>query len=767
MKKMVIVWVALMALACQSPKEFSFSEEDINLVPKPQEMHLSKGHFEFTEETIFVAPDSLKVAFQILTEKFKTASGWGYIKNIQRNNPKNLASVTLLVDKNLLPEQYHLISKKEGISITASDYQGFVYGLQTIKQLLPKEIESQKVVKTDWVIPALEIIDKPQYKWRGLMLDVSRHFFEKEYVLKTIERMSALKINKLHLHLMDNEGWRIEIKKYPKLTEVGGWRVNQEDKHWNARTMNDPNEKGTYGGFFTQEDIKEIVAYAQIHGIEVIPEVEMPAHTMSAIAAYPELSCHKRQIAVPSGGVWPITDIYCAGQEETFTFLENVLEEVISLFPTKYIHIGGDEATHTEWEKCPKCKETMQKNGLKNAHELQSFFIKRINKFLQSKNKQLIGWDEIVEGGLPENAIVMVWRGNGIVTKAAEQGSQVILTSQGYIDQYQGLPDNEPLAIGGYLPMSRIYKEAFEENKLTEKEKEKVLGVQANLWAEYIPNEKHSEYMLFPRLLALSEVFWTPEKDRNWEDFMKRAQVFFPRFELQGINYAKSIYQVKPTIENKEDKAILSLESEFPNADIRYWLNETDISQAEKYNQSIEIDKTTIYNTAVFIDNKPFKIHTDTITFHKAVGKQVSYQPTYHKRYQGQGDKTLTNIVRGTKNFHDKQWLGWLVTSPEIVLDLEKETEISRVELGAMENQGSGIYFPTKITLLCSSDGKKYEKIGEINRPYAVNGYILLKDFSFEFAKKSARFIKIEVQNLGHPPKGGDAWLFIDEVRVF
>lgn len=767
MKKYLFLLPILLAFACQSPKEFSFSEKDINIIPKPVSQELWQGHFEFSSETIFVVPDSLKSVLEPLTEKFKTAAGWDFSKNIKTENPKNLPSVTLFVDKNLLSEQYTFTSKKESILITASDYQGFTNGLATLRQLLPKEIENQSITKTNWVIPSLQITDKPQYQWRGLMIDVARHFFSKEYILKTIDRMHLLKINKLHLHLLDNEGWRIEIKKYPKLTEIGAWRVNQEDKHWNERTTNDPNEKGSYGGFFTQEDIKEIVAYAQKYGIEVIPEIEMPAHTMSAIAAYPELSCHKRPIAVPSGGVWPITDIYCAGQEETFSFLQDVLDEVISLFPSKYIHIGGDEATHTEWEKCPKCKARMKEHNLKNAHELQAYFIKRIDKYLKTKGKNLIGWDEIVEGGLPENAVVMVWRGNNVASKAIEQGSKVILTSQGYIDQYQGLPDNEPIAIGGYLPMKRIYNEAFEENKLSEVEKTKILGVQANLWAEYIPNEKHSEYMIFPRLLALSEVFWTPEKSRNWEDFMARCQAFLPSLDVMGINYAKSMYQVKSTISEKNNKIILSLESEFLDKDIRYWIDNQPIKEAKRYTQPIEINKTTIIKSAGFIDEKPNVIQNDTIVFHKAVGKSVRYAPTYHKSYQGQGDGTLTNIVRGTKNFHDKQWLGWLVDSPSIVIDLENETEISKIVVGAMENQGSGIYFPKKITLSVSFDGKNYQKISEINRPYAVNGYILLKDFAFEIEKQNTRFIKLEISNLAHPPKGGDAWLFIDEVQVF
>ncbi|WP_392447378.1 beta-N-acetylhexosaminidase [Capnocytophaga canis] len=760
---------AILLMGCHEKKNFHFNEDDLLLIPKPEQVVLNNGFFEFTAETKFIANDSLHPAIKLITDKFHRASGWDFSKNTVTDSDVKFNFVQLIVDENLPKEGYSFSSDSDKILISASDYRGFVYGLQTLRQLLPKEIESQKITTIDWVIPSVKINDTPQYEWRGLMLDVARHFFPKEYILKTIDRMAMLKINTFHFHLLDNEGWRIEIKKYPKLTEVGAWRVGQFDQHWNARVTNDPNEKGTYGGFFTQEDIKEIVAYAAKYGITVVPEIEMPAHVMSAIAAYPELSCHKRPIAVPSGGVWPITDIYCAGQEETFSFLEDVLTEVIDLFPSKYVHIGGDEATHTEWKKCPKCKARMKTENLKNEHELQSYFIKRINTFLKSKNKQLIGWDEIIEGGLADDAVVMVWRGNNIVKKATEKGNRVILTSQGYIDQYQGLPDNEPLAIGGYLPVSRIYNEAFSEKELSSEERSRILGVQANLWAEYVPNEKHSEYMLFPRLLAMSEVFWKPEKERNWTDFAQRLQKSLARLEIMDINYAKSIYQTTGKVfDNGNNSVKISLQSETPNADIRYVLNQSDFSNAIPYTDTLRINETTQIQAAVFFDNKPHTaVYSNTITFHKAMSKPTSYNPTYHKSYSGQGNKTLTNIVRGTKDFHDKQWLAWLVDNATINIDLETPQDISKVVVGAMENQGSGIYFPTEIRLFTSEDGKKYTPKGKIERPYSVNGFAILHDFALEFPTEKTRFIKIEIKNLGSPPKGGDAWLFIDEILVF
>ncbi|MFK8268562.1 glycoside hydrolase family 20 protein [Capnocytophaga cynodegmi] len=763
MKKIILPFL-LLAIGCQTPKEITFEESDINIIPKPKNISLSNGYFEFTSKTTFVAADTLQNVARLITEKFKKASGWDLKIT---NEPQKSNFVVLETDTSLPNEGYTFNSDNEKITIKASDHNGFIYALQTLRQLLPKEIESSNIVKTDWIIPSVNIQDQPQYPWRGLMLDVARHFFPKEYILKTIDRMAMLKLNTFHFHLIDNEGWRIEIKKYPKLTEVGAWRVDQEEKHWNARSTNSPETKGTYGGFYTQEDIKEIVSYASERGITIIPEIEMPAHVMSAIAAYPELSCHKRPIGVPSGGVWPITDIYCAGQDETFAFLENVLTEVIDLFPSKYIHIGGDEATHTEWEKCPKCLQRMKEHKLKNAHELQSYFIKRIDNFLVANDRRLVGWDEIIEGGLPPQAIVMNWRGIDIGKKAIEQGHQVVLTSDCYIDQYQGSPDNEPLAIGGYLPLSKIYNYSLHKDELTQEQQKQILGSQANLWAEYIPNEKHSEYMIFPRLLALAEIVWTPQEMKNWNNFMNRVQKLLPRLELMNINYSKSMYQVSSKIENQDNKVIITLHSELPEADIRYSLN-GDLSNAQKYTQPIEIKETTTIKSAVFFNEKPNEVvYSDTIVFHKAIGKKATYNPVYHKSYQGQGNETLTNIVRGTKNFHDKQWLAWLVDDASVIIDLEEDTEIEKVIVGAMENQGSGIYFPTKIDLLVSVDGKNYTKIGEVSHPHTSNGYAVLKDFKFDFEKQKARFVKLEIQNLGHPPKGGDSWMFIDEIQIF
>ena len=762
-----ILWV----VACQSQKEAVFTMKDLAVIPQPESVVLGKGSFRFTKETVFVSDISLTATARLFAEQFERASG---INLPIKKEAVTTNYIALVVDTSLPKEGYSLTVNPKEIIIKAGGYNGALYALETLRQLLPKEFESTTPVKTDWAVPAVTITDVPQYAWRGLMLDVSRHFFPKEYILKTLDRMAMLKLNTFHFHLVDNEGWRIEIKKYPKLTEIGAWRVDQEDKLWNERTPNSANAFANpatapkkYGGFYTQEDIKEIVAYASARGITVIPEIEMPAHAMSAIAAYPKLSCHKHPIGVPSGAVWPITDIYCAGQEETFAFLEDVLTEVMELFPSKYIHVGGDEATHTEWEKCLKCQARMKDHHLKDVHQLQSYFIKRINDFLLSKGRTLVGWDEIMDGSLANNAVVMNWRGIEVGKKALEQGNPVVLTSDCYIDNYQGLPDYEPQANGGYLPLKTLYHYSLEKENLSPALQKNILGTQANLWAEHVGSTEHSEYMLFPRLLALAEISWATDNLKNWDNFINRTEAFMKRLDVMKVNYARSMYQVVPTVENQKGNIFLKLDCEVPNADIRYALGDTPIEKATKYHQPIALNRSTTFKATVFSGKATNTITTGEVTFHKAIDKKVSYSPLYHKSYQGQGEATLTNVIRGTKNFHDGQWLGWLGDDVTLTLDLEQATEVSEVRIGAMDAQASGIYFPVKFMVSLSNDGKNYREVATHNDPCVVRGKATLKDFVLKFSPTEARYIKLTLKNVKTPPKGGDAWLFIDEILVF
>ena len=764
------VFLLVLAVGCGEESKTIFTENDINIVPKPLEMKLNQGAFRFTKDTKLVAANDQTQVFEVLQNKFVSAAGWnlGVVNTAPSSN-----FVQLSTDVSLPEEAYNLKVTENQVIIYASGHNGFLYGLETIRQLLPVAIESKNVVSNmNWDIPNVEIKDSPRFKWRGFMLDVSRHFFDKDYVMETIDQLALLKMNTLHLHLVDDQGWRIEIKKYPKLTEVGGFRVDQEDKPWNARPTPELGKETTYGGFYTQEDIKEIVAYAESRGITVVPEIEMPAHVMSAIAAYPELSCFQKPIMVPSGGVWPITEIYCPGKETTFEFLENVLLEVMELFPSRYIHVGGDEATKTNWEKCPDCKKRIQEEGLETVEELQSYFIRRMERFLSSKGRTLLGWDEILEGGLAPGATVMSWRGVKGGLEASEAGHDVVMTpnSHCYFDYYQGDQDAEPLAWGGNLPLSKVYQFDPVVDGMSEEQAKHVLGGQANLWTEYVPTKAQAEYMTYPRLAALAEAVWSSKDNRNWDDFSNRVSSLFQRYGIMGVNYAKSAYQVTTeTSVNTENGVIsIALKSEFPQADIRFSLDGSDITSAsKKYSAPVDIDRTTNIKAQVFKDGEPVgAIFEKTIKYHKAVGKPVTYINKYHDSYKGAEDLGMVNVVRGSKNFHDGQWQGWLDNDMELVIDLESPTELEKISVGALENQGSGIYFPIQVEVFLSDDGKTFRSAGSVKREYAANNGSELKDFVIEIGKQTARYIKVKATNLGTAPTGGGSWMFIDEVVV-
>lgn len=766
--------VAILIVTLSScTKSKVFTESDIQIIPKPVSLKLETGVFQFSENTQFVTNDDFqKEISKALIQKFKQAANWS--PKITESKPSN-NFVVFTKDDAIADEGYDLNITERNIEIKAKDNAGFIYGLESIRQLLPVAIESTtNVANVEWIVPSLNIKDQPRFQWRGLMLDLSRHFFDKDYIKKIIDGLAMHKMNVLHLHLVDDQGWRIEIKKYPKLTEVGAYRVDQEDAAWNARRKVEAGEKGTYGGFLSQDELRELVKYAASKNVEIIPEIEMPAHVTSAIAAYPHLMCfdNPKPVGVPSGGVWPITDIYCAGKESTFEFLEDVLLEVMDIFPSKYIHIGGDEATKTNWETCPHCKKRMKKEGLHDVEELQSYFVKRMEKFINSKGKKLVGWDEILEGGLAPDATVMSWRGVKGGVQAAKEGHDVIMTpgTHCYFDHYQGPQNDEPLAWGGFTPLSKVYTFDPIVDSMTPEQAKHVLGGQANLWAEFVPTEAQSEYMIFPRIAALAETVWSSKELRDWTDFSGRINSMFKRYDYLGINYAKSAYLVTSDTQiNMEEKVVeVLLKNEFPFGDIRYTLDGSALSAAsEKYVGAIKISKTTRIRAVLYKNGKPMAKELDkTIKFHKAVGKKVTYKEIYHKNYKGAKEFGMVNALRGTKNFHDGQWQGWLGNDMELSIDLEKEETIHEVVVGSLENQGSGIYFPVAVEVFVSKDGVSYESVGDVKRSFTKNSSSELKDFTVSFKDTKARFVKVLATNLKEVPGGGGTWLFIDEIIV-
>ncbi len=763
-------------LSCQQQK--TFSEKEISIIPQVQKMTLGESSFEFNKSTQIVVENSGEEEIAgLFAGLFEKAAGWKPRITIGGSEGSN--QVYFKTEATLVNEAYALKVYKNRIEIRAANGAGFYYGLQTLRQLLPVEIESSLIKENiKWLVPVVAISDEPTFKWRGYMLDVSRHFFTKDEVLGLIDHLALHKINTLHLHLVDDQGWRIEIKKYPKLTEVGAWRVNREDRHWNSRPKQEVGEKAGYGGFYTQNDIREMVAYAQKRFINIIPEIEMPAHVTAALAAYPQYSCSGGPFTVLPGGVWPITDIYCAGKDSTFLFLEDVLTEVMDLFPSKYIHIGGDEATKTEWKKCPKCKSRIKAEGLKDEGELQSYFIKRIEKFVNSKNRILLGWDEILEGGLPPKATVMSWRGTQGGIDAAKQGHDVVMTpgSPCYFDHYQGPADQEPLAIGGYNPLSKVYEFNPVPKELDGEAAKHILGGQANLWTEYVSTIKHAEYMTFPRIAAMAEALWSPKEVRSWDSFSSRIQLLMKRYDQMGLNYSKSAFKVSSKTESNPEKKQLSvsLSSELVGVDIHYTTNGSEPSQQSSiYKEPIVIDKTATLKAVTIQNGLPAeKSMSQSFNINKATSRPVKYITPYSQYYKGSGDHTLVNGVNGSTNHQDGEWQGWSGNNMEVIVDLQQRTEINTISAGTVQNSGSYIFFPKKVEFFVSTDGVKFEKVGEmVNDTDPLTGEKQLKTFSTKFNPKSAGFVKIVAYNLGKCPKGHSgegkaAWLFVDEIMV-
>ena len=585
-RRIIYFSFVLVFIACSEPTQ-------ISIIPKPNSIKTQNEEFQITAKTLIkfdASNDKIKNIVEQFTNRIKNSSGL----NLKlRKDYDNTIQFELDEGLELGNEGYELLVKENEINIKGKTEAGLFYGMQTLLQLIDPAIFAEKKLNAPITIPSVKISDQPSFVYRGAMLDVSRHFFPKEFVKKYIDILAFHKLNRFHWHLTDDQGWRIEIKKYPKLTEIGAWR---------SETMGDGKP---YGGFYTQEDIKEIVQYAKERFITIIPEIEMPGHSMAALAAYPELSCTGKHQEVST--TWGVhKDIYCAGNDKTSEFLQNVLDEVIELFPSKYIHIGGDEAPKARWEKCKKCQARIMREGLHDEFELQSYFIKRIEKYLLSRNRYLIGWDEILEGGLAPNATVMSWRGIEGGIKAAQENHDVIMSpnSHCYFDHYQAL-QNEPYAIGGFTPLEKVYSYNLIPNELNKQEAKHILGAQANMWTEYISTTDYAEYMLLPRLAALSEVVWTNHEQKNYNDFSERMLEQYRRYGYLNWNYrvpTPTGLKAQQTIFKPE---VVELSLPIENAVIKYTTNgeEPDLD-SETYTVPINITKSTLIKARTVMPDK-------------------------------------------------------------------------------------------------------------------------------------------------------------------
>ena len=546
-------------------------------------------------------------------------------------------------------------------------------------------------------------------------LDCARHFFPKEFVKKYIDYLAMYKMNTFHWHLTDDQGWRIEIKKYPKLTEIGAWRNGSMIGHYSDQKFDDKR----YGGFYTQEDIKEIVAYANQRHITIIPEIEMPGHAVAALASYPEYSCTGGPFEV--GKIWGVLDDVFCPKDETFTFLENILSEVIALFPSKYIHIGGDESPKVRWKVCPNCQKRIKDENLKDEHELQSYFIQRIEKFVNSKGRKIIGWDEILEGGLAPNAAVMSWRGTEGGIAAAKQNHFVVMSpgSHCYFDHYQGEPKNEPIAFGGYTTVEKVYSFNPTPKELSTEEAKYILGAQANLWTEYIETPSHVEYMIFPRMLALSEVVWGTSNPEKFADFQNRMIQHFDVFDKKGINYSKSIFEITTKVKpsTSGNGVVFELKSANNSNGIRYTTDGSNPNSSSiQYSNPIEITNGQTIKAALFENEKQKSAAIEQQFFwSKAVGKKITLVNQPHENYSIGGALTLVDGIIGNRSKFGRDWLGFSGKDLNATIDLGKSETINKVTLCVLESQGSWIYFPKNIEVLISNDGQNFESVAQLN----------------------------------------------------
>ena len=680
-----------------------------------------------------------------------------------------------MTDATLKSEAYKLEITIKKITIRASDLQGFYYALQSIRQLLPSAIESEQVTENvDWTVPALTITDQPRFGYRGLLVDVARFFSPKENLLRIIDCMAMLKLNKLHLHLVDDNGWRIEIKKYPLLTEIGSCRVDRPGKTFPERRNPRQGEPTVEKGFYTQDEIREIVRYAQERHIEVIPEIEMPAHSNAALAAYPLLSCpvvDKFIGVLPGLGGNHADVIFCAGNDSVFTFLQDILDEVLELFPSKYIHLGGDEARKTHWEECPLCQTRMKAESLENTEELQGYFMARVARYVQNKGREVIGWDELTNARIPEGSIILGWQGYGqAALKAAELGHRFIMTPARilYLIRYQGPQWFEPITYFGNNTLKDVYDYEPVQKDWTPQAASLLMGVQACMWTEFCNSPADVDYLLFPRLSALAEVAWTKPARKNWASYLKAMDHFNEHLAAKGIVYARSMYNIQQTVTPKEGRLQVELDCIRPDVQVRYTMDgSVPTAQSPLYTKPLMLTEAKTIKAATFAGNEQLGQMLELpVIWNKATAKPV--------KSAGTGDLyMLTNGIRGSQKYTDLEWCSWMKSDTvTFTLDLKKPELVNKLTLGSITNYGMAVHKPAEIEVWISGDDKEYRKVGECS--YTKNEIfregVFREDIPFEIGTE-ARYVRVVARGAGdcpftHVRPGQEARIYFDEIII-
>ena len=737
--------------------------KEIGIIPKPLFQEISKGVFVLDENIRFISDTELNEVSDYL--KLYIEENYQVSFTPQKESKKIVFTSNDSISNE---EGYELKIEENSILIASKNSKGAFYAVQSLLQLMPIKSNGLAIA-----IPCLELQDEPQFKYRGMHLDVGRHFFSVDFIKKYIDLIARLKMNTFHWHLTEDQGWRIEIKKYPKLQEIAAFRNETLVGHYNDQPHKFDGKK--YGGFYTQEQIKEVVAYANTRQVTIIPEIEMPGHSQAAIAAYPALGCTGEQVEVATK--WGVFDeVYCP-KESTFKFLEDVIDEVVALFPGKYIHIGGDEAPKTNWKKCAHCQKLIKEKGLKNEHGLQSYFIARMEKYINTKGKQIIGWDEILEGGLAPNATVMSWRGTSGAVEAAKEGHDVILTpgSHCYFDHYQSDNENEPLAIGGFLPLEKVYHFNPIPKELSDQEATYVLGAQGNVWTEYMQTEKQVEYMAFPRVVALSEVVWSSPENKNYTDFINRLEQYQKRLDQLDVNYANHMYSVKGELKNTEGNLTYQLNATSSSYPIYYATDES--APSKLYVNPIPVDSSMTIKAVILDSNATAlgAIFQQKVNLHKGVGAKILIDKKPHPTYNAGGKNALINGISGNnKRYGDKEWLGFSGEDIEITIKFENPTNINTIATRFFNANGQWIYAPKEINLqLKLEDGRAIStrKKIENTKSLLVDFNLNISQFYPEDKNLKATELKITIPSYGIIPEGKQGaghkpWTFIDEIII-
>lgn len=759
-----VVSLMLGLSGCSSVK----TQRDVAIVPTPLSMEKGTGSFTFGPNTVITVPTEEQKPVAGLFASLFTRSA-GFTPKVQVGTE---GDVCLELDKNLPEDAYEMQVSSGQIRVKASDSKGLFYGLQNLRLLLPPAIESSTAQDTvEWTVPEMTVKDAPRFGYRGFMLDVSRYFLPKEELLRMIDCMALLKLNRLHLHLTDDNGWRLEIKKYPKLTEVGAWKVDRQHLPFPERRNPKRGEPATVGGYYTQADMKEIIAYAADRQIEIIPEIDIPAHSNAALASYPEYACPvvKDFIGViPGLGGKNAEIIFCGGNEKTYEFLQDVLDEVIALFPSRYIHLGGDEATKTNWKKCPLCQARIREEHLADEEALQGYFMERMSDYVRSKGKEVMGWDELTNSKLPEDAIIFGWQGFGnAALKAAEQGHRFVMTPArvAYLIRYQGPQWFEPLTYFGNNTLKGLFDyEPVQEGWKPEYEK-LLMGVQASMWTEFCNKPEDVFYLVFPRLAALAEIAWVPKNQKDWNVFLKGLDNYTAHLEQKDVVYARSMFNIQHRIIPNDNGALtLTLECERPDVDIHYTLDGTEpTATSPRYTQALTLKENVTVKAATFAGNEQQgKTLILPVEWNKATAKPLVNAAS--------GMEVLVNGLRGSLKQTDFEWYTGAMS---VTVDLQQPEDIRSCTAGCITNYGMAVHKPKSMTVELSDDNLHFKEAGKLtftdDEIFREGNFI--EDLRIDVDHVRARYIRFTFEAPSNCPAdhvrpGQPSRVYLDELII-